>query len=275
MDMTFERSEYFRDKVVWVTGSGRGIGRAFAELFAARGCAVAVHGRREEGPAEYGEGSTLSQTARDIAEAFGVETLCVRADLTQPDQVEAAAGEIEARLGPIDVLVQNAGGDIAARGGKPDPNEAIDIKEEDVRAVLGSNLLATIFTCQRVARSMRARRGGRIITVSSVASFIGRENGAIYATAKAGVNHYTRCLAAQLRPHNVTVNGIAPGDTRTARFLRTREVDPKRMVEGETLDRIALVDEVARVAEFFAGPEGEFVSGQILRVDGGGQCWPG
>ena len=85
---------------------------------------------------------------------------------------------------------------------------------------------------------------------------------------------YTRCLAVQLRPHNITVNSLAPGDTRTGRFLGTREVDQTRMVTQGTLERIALVDEVARVVEFFAGPLGEFVTGQALRVDGGSQCWP-
>ena len=86
--------------------------------------------------------------------------------------------------------------------------------------------------------------------------------------------HFTRCLADQMRPYDVTVNTIAPGDTRTERFVATRAVDPARMAEAGTLDRIATVDEVARVVEFFAGPLGAFVSGQVVRVDGGGQAWP-
>jgi 3-oxoacyl-[acyl-carrier protein] reductase len=144
-----------------------------------------------------------------------------------------------------------------------------------VRAVLDRNLLSTILVCQQVAQRMMARRGGRILTISSVAAFVGRAHSVIYATAKAGVVHYTRCLAAQLRPYDVNVNSLAPGDTRTARFLGTRAVDPGRMVQDGTLERIATVDEVARVVEFFAGPLGAFVSGQVLRVDGGTQCWPG
>ena len=120
---------------------------------------------------------------------------------------------------------------------------------------------------------MMERREGRIITISSTAAFAGRTNSSIYATAKAGAVHYTRCLADQLRPYNITVNSLAPGDTRTGRFLGTREVDDARMVTGGTLDRIALVDEVSRVVEFFAGPLGAFVTGQTLRVDGGSQLW--
>ena len=119
------------------------------------------------------------------------------------------------------------------------------------------------------------RRRGRILTISSIAAFKGRGHSALYATAKAGVVHYTRCLADQLRPYDVTVNSLAPGETRTGRFLGTREVDPARLAEAGTLERIGTVDEVARVVEFFAGPLGAFVSGQVLRVDGGEQCWPG
>jgi hypothetical protein len=84
-----------------------------------------------------------------------------------------------------------------------------------------------------------------------------------------------RRLADQLRPYNITVNSIATGDTRTERFVATRAVDPKRMVESGTLDRIAIVDEIARVIELFAGPMGAFISGQVIRVDGGEQLWPG
>ena len=262
-------------KVALVTGAGRGLGRAFAERLAALGCAVGVHGMREHGPAEYGEGTTLTDTAGRVGEAHGVRVCRALGDLTDSAQVERVVAEVEAALGPIEILVHNAGGDIAAAGGRPDPNDAVMIKDADVRAVLERNLLSSILVCQRVARGMMARRRGRILTISSIAAFHGRAHGVIYATAKAGVVHYTRCLAAQLRPYDISVNSLAPGDTRTARFLATRTVDPARMVEAATLERIATVDEVARVVEFFAGPLGAFVSGQVLRVDGGAQCWPG
>ena len=85
---------------------------------------------------------------------------------------------------------------------------------------------------------------------------------------------YTRCLAMQLREYNINVNSLAPGDTRTGRYLGTRHVDEARLVTEGTLDRVAQVDEVARVVDFFAGPLGAFVTGQVLRVDGGSQCWP-
>ena len=270
-----EGARMLAGQVALVTGAGRGLGRAFAEKLAALGCAVGVHGMREHGPAEYGEGTTLSDTTRALGEAHGVPVCRAQGDLTAGATVARVVAEVEAELGSIDILVHNAGGDIAAAGGKPDPNDAVGIQEADVRAVLERNLLSTILVCQRVAEGMMARRRGRILTISSIAAFHGRAHGVIYATAKAGVVHYTRCLAAQLRPYDVTVNSLAPGDTRTGRFSGTRPVDPARLVEAGTLERIATVDEVARVVEFFAGPLGAFVSGQVLRVDGGTQCWPG
>jgi 3-oxoacyl-[acyl-carrier protein] reductase len=269
-----ESARMLEGRVALVAGAGRGLGRAFAEHLAALGCPVGVHGMREHGPAEYGEGATLTDTARAIGEEHGVPVCRALGDLTVGEEVARVIAEVETELGPIEILVHNAGGDIAAAGGKPDPNDAVGVKEADVRAVLERNLLSTILVCQRVAAGMMARRRGRILTISSIAAFHGRAHGVIYATAKAGVVHYTRCLAAQMRPYDVTVNSLAPGDTRTGRFLGTRPVDPGRLVEHGTLERIATVDEVARVVEFFAGPLGAFVSGQVLRVDGGTQCWP-
>ena len=263
-----------RGQVALVTGAGRGLGRAFAETLARLGASVAVHGMRELGPSEFGEGTTLTATAQEIAKQYGVKTRRVLGDLTRMDEVERVVAESSAALGPIDILIHNAGGDIAAAGGKPNPNDCIGIKEADVRAVLDRNLLSTIFLCQRVAPGMMARKRGRIVTLSSVAAFKGRDQAAIYATSKAAVVHYTRCLAEQMRPYDVTVNSIAPGDTRTGRFVGTRAVDEKRMVTAGTLDRIARVDEVARVVEFFTGPMGAFVTGQVMRIDGGGQLWP-
>jgi 3-oxoacyl-[acyl-carrier protein] reductase len=260
-------------KTALVTGAGRGLGRAFAERLAALGCNVAIHGMREHGPSEYGGTQSLTEVAQAVGTQHNVRTAKLMGDMTKLEDIDRVVGDATAKLGPIDILVHNAGGDIAAAGGKPDPNDVVHIKPEDVRAVIDRNLMSTIFVCQRVARDMMARRSGRIITIGSVAAFRGRTNGSIYATAKAGAMHFTRCLADQMRPYDVTVNAIAPGDTRTERFLATRTVEPARLAEGGTLDRIATVDEVARVVEFLAGPMGAFVSGQALRVDGGGQGW--
>lgn len=261
-------------QVALVTGAGRGLGRAFAEHLAGLGCAVGIHGMREHGPAEYGEGTTLTDTAWQIGETHRTRTCRVLGDLTQEPDVQRVVDEVTAQLGPIDILVHNAGGDIAAAGGKPNPNDAVMIKVEDIRSVLDRNLFSTILICGRVAQTMMPRRTGRILTISSISAFRGLANSSIYATAKAGVVEYTRCLAEQLRPFNINVNTLAPGDTRTGRFMGTRKVEGERLATDGTLDRIATVDEVTRVVEFFAGPLGAFVTGQVLRVDGGSQIWP-
>jgi 3-oxoacyl-[acyl-carrier protein] reductase len=229
---------------------------------------------RENGPAEYGEGTTLTQTAADIASTFQTQTCRVLGDLTDQQQVQRVVEEVCSQLGPIDILVHNAGGDIAAAGGKPNPNDCVGIKLEDVKAVLDRNLLSTILMCQEAAKVMMPRKTGRILTLSSISAFRGIPSSSIYATAKAGVVEYTRCLAEQLRSYNINVNTLAPGDTRTGRFLGTRKVDESRLATDGTLDRVGMVDEVTRVVEFFAGPLGAFVTGQVLRVDGGSQIWP-
>ena len=130
-----------KGKIALVTGAGRGLGRAFAETLAGLGCDLAIHGMRENGPAEYGEGTTLTDTATQIAAQYNIRAIPVLGDLTRMDHVERVVATAET-LGPLHVLVHNAGGDIAAAGGKPDPNDAVGIREEDVRAVLDRNLAA-------------------------------------------------------------------------------------------------------------------------------------
>src|SRR6185312_622724 len=121
---------------------------------------------------------------------------------------------------------------------------------------------------------MMARKQGRIITIGSIAGCFGRDDGSIYATAKAAVHEYTRCLAAQLRPYNIPVNCIAPGGTVTPRFLATRQADPARLEATDTLERYADPIETARAVAFLVSDPGPFISGQVIRVDGGTQLWP-
>ena len=134
-------------QVALVTGAGRGLGRAFAERLAALGCHVAVR-LREHGPSEYGGTQTLTDVARAIAETHGVRTTRILGDLTRMDDVERVVGTASSELGPIDILVHNAGGDIAAAGGKPDPNDVVHIKEQDARPSRPQPLTAP-FVCQR------------------------------------------------------------------------------------------------------------------------------
>ena len=267
-------------QVAWVTGSSRGLGRVIAAHLANLGAAVAVHGTTPTSTRAFNEAESLDHVAKAIARESGSPAMTVFGDLTDERNVHSIALQIRAQLGKIDILVNNAGGDIGSAGtggpggGKPDPNDCVFIPIEDIKAVLDRNLLSCILVCREVAPEMMDRRSGRIVNISSGAATWGRANGAIYATAKAGLTHYSRCLAVQLRPFNIPVNVIAPGGTLTPRFRATRPLDQARLDAEDTLERYGQPLEVARAVEFFVSEQGAFVSGQVLRVDGGAQAWP-
>ena len=159
-------------QVALVTGSGRGLGHAIARRLAELGASVAVHDRDERAPAEFGEFPDLAASHADVA-AIGGATCVVTGDIADEAGVAAMAREVERALGPLTILVNAAGGDIAAAGGKPKPNDALEIKMEDVRALIDRNLIGTMLMCRAVVPGMLARRTGSVVNIASAAAHLG------------------------------------------------------------------------------------------------------
>ena len=268
-------------KVAWVTGSSRGIGREIAAHLARCGAKVVLHGSTAAPARILEDGEDLGTIAAEIAQASGVETMVVCGDLTKPDVVKALGDQIRARFGRIDILVNNAGGDIGTKGvdapkaGKPERNDAVFIGNDDLQIILNRNLMTCIYACQEVVPGMIERKQGWVVNIGSIAGLIGIPESAIYATAKAAVHEYTRCLASMLRPHGVYANVVAPGDTVTERFKASRPIEESRLSTTGSLERYGWPIEIARAVEFLVSDAASYITGQVVRVDGGRQMFPG
>jgi len=243
-------------RVALVTGSSRGIGAAIARLFAQAGAQVALHGR---------DVAALSAVRADLERGRG-HVIQVAADVTRYAEIEAMRRQIEGELGPIDILVANAGGSFTP----PGPLE--ETSEEGWRASLDGNLTATFLTIKSIVPGMKARKAGTIITISSAAGRRPHPRSPIpYAAAKAGIQMLTQHLATQVGPYGIRVNCIAPETILTERNQqRIPDAQQQALVDLHPVKRLGTPDDVARAALFLASDDAAWITGIIVDVAGGG-----
>ena len=243
------------NRVALVTGSSRGIGAEIARLFAREGAKVAVHGR---------DAAALSAVQRQIEQAGG-RAIHVIGDVTNFGQIETMRGRVEETLGPIDILVANAGGSFT----RPGPLE--ETSEEGWRASIDGNLTATFLTIKSVLPGMKQRRSGAIITMSSAAARRAHPQSPIpYSAAKAGIQMLTQHLAAHVGPYGIRVNCIAPEIILTERNLeRIPEAQRGALVDPHPLKRLGTPEDVAHAALYLVSADASWVTGVILDVAGG------
>ena len=226
-------------RVVLVTGGNRGIGRAIAESFRQQGDRVAITVRGEP------------------VEGF----LCVRCDMTDTASIDAAVKQAEDELGPVEVLVANAG---MTRDGL-----LISMKEDDFAAVLDTNLVGAFRVTKRVVRGMLKQRRGRIVLLSSVVALSGAGGQTNYAASKAGLIGFGRSLAREVGSRGITVNVVAPGFVDTDMTAVLSEERVTVLKAQIPLGRTATPEEVASVVRFLASEDAAYVTGAVIPVDGG------
>ena len=233
-------------KVALVTGGSRGIGRAIAVALAREGLDVAINYRER--------GDAAAEVCAEIA-SVGRRTVAIAADVSRGDEVDALVAAVEAGLGPVDVLVNNAG---IAKFQKLE-----EIEEPDWDEILDVNLKSIFLVTRRVLPGMRQRRWGRIINLSSVAAHIGGVVGPHYAASKAGMHGFTHWIARWYAKEGITANAIAPALIETEMVTGREGASPTLIPIG----RFGHVDEVAAIASMLV--RDAYVNGQTINADGG------
>jgi 3-oxoacyl-[acyl-carrier protein] reductase len=245
----------FDDKVVLVTGASSGIGRAIALAFGASGARTAVNGFRHFDAAE--------RAAEEIRSAGG-RAMAYRADVTDRGAVEQMIAEVEAQLGAVDVLVNNAGAAIRLC-------PIVEMTDEYWDSIIAVNLRSAFLCTRAVVPAMVSRRTGAIVNISSV---VARHGGGIgelaYTTAKGGLSSFSRGLTKELAKHAIRVNTVAPGPTDTPfhESIRSREA-LESIVKRIPLGRLGVAEDMVGATLFLASDAASFITGQSIEVNGG------
>ncbi len=252
-------TENWTNQVALVTGGSRGIGRATVQQLARHGVALAIN---------YSASPDKAETLAAEIRAAGGKAIAVGADVANAAAVEAMVARAEAELGPITILVNNAGISWAATLETWEP--------EGFARLRAVNTDGVIHTIRAVMASMKARRYGRIVNVSSVAGFgtTGFAGNHFYAATKAEVNILTRRFALELGQHGITVNAVAPGLTRSDMTEGTKsaaewEAFSAAFARVAIMGRVGETSDIARAIVFLAAPDAGFITAQVLTVDGG------
>jgi 3-oxoacyl-[acyl-carrier protein] reductase len=255
LDMDFN----LKDKVVLVTGSSRGIGKAIALGFLKERAKVVVNGRTEE---------TLKQTVGELTKAFGSENvLPLKADLTDDRQIKESIKEIVKRWQRIDILVANIGSGKGKLGLQPE--------RKDWEDTLNTNLLGCISTIKEVAPHMIEQNGGSIVLISSITGYEALPAPIPYSVAKAGLILVCKNLSRYFASHNIRINAVAPGNifVKEGTWDRKIKEDPrgvKQYIETEVpMKRFGKPEEIADAVLFLASERASFITGTCLIVDGG------
>jgi NAD(P)-dependent dehydrogenase (short-subunit alcohol dehydrogenase family) len=246
-----------KDKIAIVTGGSRGIGQAIALGFAEAGADVVVSSRNKKPP-------ELERVAEQVR-AMGRRALAIPAHVGKGEDVQILLQKTLAEFGRIDILVNNA-------GANPVLSSMTDLDEGAFDKVLEVNLKGAFLMSKAVAKQMVKQKSGRIINMSSISGLRARADGTgAYCISKAAMNMMTQVMARELAPHNILVNAIAPGSIRTE-FSRVNWTDPERKaqrIREIELRRFGEPEEVVGLALFLASDASSFVTGEIIRVDGG------